>query len=449
MATSNIRISSAGHLRGALAVPPDKSIAHRAYFFAALNRARTIIANPSTAADPNSTLGLLRALGYRFVQNAGSVEHIGAARSGHERELALDCGNSGTTARLAAGFLCGERGRFTLIGDESLSTRPMERVAAPLRTLGVAIETTGGGLPMTIDARNVPGVPGASSPLFEVGSAQVHGALFLAGLRTREGLLLLRRAAMRDHTLRMARAFGLQPGLREIEGRPVDEVLPATIECDVAITIPGDLSSAAFIAAAAVLVPDSDVLIEGVGLNPTRIAFFEVLRAMGADVTWEAADESFEPTGWIRARYSPHLEAVDIAGMADGAALVSAMMDELPLLALVASQAAGRTAVRGAAELRVKESDRIAATAGLLAALGIEMEECPDGFSVVGRQRVRGGAAVDHRGDHRLAMVAAVAGLVGAAPVTVPHPEVAAVSYAGFWEQLAQLAPSSVHRDMQ
>ncbi len=428
-------------LRGTLVVPPDKSIAHRALFFAALNRGRTTIHNPSLAADPQSTLRLLGALGYDFERRATSLVRDGARRVPHAPELLLDCGNSGTTARLAAGFLAGEHGRFTLVGDASLAARPMERVAAPLRVLGLPVATADGHMPITIDAG---AAIDADMRVVDVRSAQVHGALFLAALRSSGGLRLRRTEAMRDHTVRMARAFGLEIAGEQSNGMPVDVVRNAGLEWDVELTIPGDPSSAAFLVAAAVLAPGSSVRIEGVGLNPTRTAFFALLRAMGADIRWEISTPAHEPIGWIEANYSPDLRGVDVREFDPDGAHVPLMMDELPLVALVAARAMGTTAVHGAAELRVKESDRIAATAELLRAVGVQVGEHADGFSVSGPQPIRGDAVVNHHGDHRLGMLAAVAGLAAERPVRIPDAGVAAVSYPEFWGHLRLLGADIV-----
>ncbi|HVZ38454.1 MAG TPA: 3-phosphoshikimate 1-carboxyvinyltransferase [Candidatus Kapabacteria bacterium] len=429
-------------LNGSVTPPPDKSISHRALFFAALNHGRTVLHNVSTAADPLATRNLLESLGYGFAQEeAALVKAAGAAHphAGHG-ELSLHCRNSGTTARLACGFLTGERGTFVLIGDDSLSNRPMERVAAPLREMGGTVNTTEGRMPVHVDA---------SHPLsdrvmlMEAASAQVHGALFLAGLRSNSGVLIRRTRLMRDHTIRLAGAFGLETPYTDDNGLPIDEVMAATIDRDVELRIPGDLSSAAFFVVAALIVPDSDITITGVGLNPTRIAFLEALREMGAKVHWHTIGDDAEPVGEIHVQHSGMMRGIDL-GERVHVGTVAQMMDELPLLALVGSQVAGTTTVRGAEELRVKESDRIAATARLMRSLGVVITELPDGFEVTGPQEVAGGGAVDHEGDHRLAMVAAVAALIARVPVTIPAPDVVAVSYPEFWTQLEAIAPGAI-----
>lgn len=432
-------------LTGTITVPGDKSITHRALFFGALHAGRTEIVNPSPALDPRSTLELIRSLGYHVVEHHGTWGLDGTRRSSHAGRLVLDCGNSGTTARLAAGFLTGEKGQFVLTGDESLSRRPMERIVRPLRRLGFDITSINGSLPVTVIAHQGKSIEEeeindhggeAGGGVIDVASAQVHTALVLAAARSSEGILLRRTKPMRDHTLRIARLFGIaieQRGDAEFV-HPIDRVLLSDREHTVTIDVPGDVSSAAFMVAAALIVPGSDLTIENVGLNPTRIAFLETVRAMGGRVEWNVTDDSYEPHGTIHIRHSPDLHGIVVDD--EGAFPVALMMDELPLLALLGALAQGETIVRGAGELRVKESDRIAATVSLLGAIGIVAEELPDGFRVAGGQSVAGGAEVNHHGDHRLAMLAGVAGTVAESSVTIRGPGVADVSWPGVWEVL-------------
>lgn len=430
---------AAAPLRGTITVGPDKSITHRALFFGALNHGATIIRNPSQGDDPIATLGVLRSLGHTAAELPGEW-HLGGARrdAGEPGSLVLDCANSGTTARLAAGLLSGERGLFTLVGDESLMRRPMERVAAPLRQLGADIVTSGGRMPVTVHGSG--GIRGAHEGAINVSSAQVHAALALAGIRSERGAMIRRGKPMRDHTLRMARRFGVTLQEFEEDGAPVDYIHATNwIEKDLEIDIPGDFSSAAFMVAAAILVPGSSVRIEGVGLNPTRIAFLHALAAMDAVVRWEVTGGDFEPVGWIEAEHSPGLRGITLGGDEHPELPIAEMIDELPLLALIASQAEGRTGVHDAWELRVKESDRIAATAALLGALGLRMMELEDGFIVSGPQPIAGGSEADHHGDHRLCMIAAVAALAASRPVRIPRPEAASVSYPGFWNDLGAI----------
>lgn len=431
-------------LAGSIAPASDKSITHRALFFGALNHGRTIIRNPSPAADCRSTLELLRTLGYVIEEGDRCWEIDGAARAPHAVALILDCGNSGTTARLAAGFLSGENGAFTLIGDGSLMRRPMLRVAAPLESLGAMISTTDGTLPITILTGRPLSGGDPDAPL-NVASAQVHAALLLAMLRSERGGSLRRVRPMRDHTLRMARLFGADVASDSDAGLPVDHVRPASIDRDLELTVPGDISSAAFMIAAAMLVPGSAIRLSDVGLNPTRTALLDALAAMGGRLRWEIERDEYEPIGRIDVEYSPDLRGIALGE--DGPISVAEMIDELPLLALIAARAHGATTVRGAAELRVKESDRIAATARVLRSLGLAIDEHEDGFTVEGPQRVTGGVMIDHHGDHRLCMLAAVAGLIAERSVEIAAPEIAAVSYPEFWSDLQRLAGGGLQGD--
>ncbi|MBC8145990.1 MAG: 3-phosphoshikimate 1-carboxyvinyltransferase [bacterium] len=349
------------------------------------------------------------------------------------RDLVVDCGNSGTTTRLAMGLHCAEPGRFVLVGDRSLSRRPMERVASPLRRLGAHIETTAGALPVRIEGRELDG--GESHGVITVESAQVHTAVVIAALRSRAGASIYAARPMRDHTLRMLPLFGVT--VNESESGVI-RVLPAEVNRDVVIKVPGDFSSAAFMIAAAILVDGSRVTIENVGLNPTRIAFVRALKRMGADVSINASDDR-EPHGSIHANYSPDLIACTFGGDDDSDVSVTGMIDELPLLALIATQAAGTTRIRDADELRVKESDRIRSTANVLRALGATVIEHPDGLEIDGPQTLTGGTAIDPSGDHRLAMMAAVGAMIARSGAVIENAHVADISYPSYWDDLAAI----------
>jgi len=334
----------------------------------------------------------------------------------------LDCGNSGSTLRILAGALAGRPFRSTLTGDASLCRRPVERVAAPLRAMGIGARGEGGKPPLILDG-------GPLQPLtwdLPVASAQVKTAVLLAGLDA-PGITTVREPApSRDHTERLLPAFGVPV---ERAGLSVSVRGPARLHA-VQMAVPGDVSSAAFLVVAALILPDSEVRIDGVSLNPGRIGFIEVLRAMGAsiEVTTDLAEP--EPVGAIVAR-SSRLHGVDVP-----AAVVPGLIDEVPALAVAATHAEGRFTVSGAAELRVKESDRIAALAEGLSRMGASIEERPDGLAIVGGSPLRG-ATVRAHDDHRIAMALAVAGLAAQGGTSVEGAEAASVSFPEFYDVLA------------
>ncbi|MEZ4293536.1 MAG: 3-phosphoshikimate 1-carboxyvinyltransferase [Polyangiaceae bacterium] len=409
-------------LTGSVPLPADKSIAHRALLFAALAKGKSRIAAPVLGEDNASTAGALRAMGVRIDEAEGEVAVEGAGLEGLAAPSApLDCGNSGTTMRLLAGLLSAQRFATTLTGDASLSRRPMERVARPLRLRGARIE---GELdprkpgectaPLRIGPLPEPHVLGPLEQEMKVASAQVKSALLLSGLYA-DGPTYVREPSLsRDHTERMMSALGVP--VRTMG--PMVELDPAEWSGQIDafdLTVPGDLSAAAFLLAAAHVVPGSRVDVRGSGLNPTRTGVLDVLRDMGGAFEVEAHGDALgEPVGLVRASWAS-LSAARIGGE-----LVARSIDELPILIGLAARARGVTVVADAAELRVKETDRIAAMAELLRAFGVACEEQADGIAVEGRPDGPLAAAdVNSHGDHRIAMTAAVLGLVAADKVRV------------------------------
>jgi len=414
-------------LRGRVRVPGDKSIAHRAVIFNALASGRSRVRGLPGGQDVASSIEVMRALGVPIDREGADALLIeGAAMRLSVPADRLDCGNSGTTMRLLMGALAGQGIHAVLVGDDSLTCRPMERVAVPLRAMGARISSDHGHAPVRIEPASL---RGAHHEL-AVASAQVKTALLLAGLQA-EGRTLVREPELsRDHSERMLEAMGVGIVREGLVVSMEGPVIPAAIDVDV----PGDPSSAAFFAVAAAIVPDSDVTLERVCLNPTRVGFIEVLRRMGARIEMSAdGGEALggERVGNVRVRGS-RLHATRIE-----AAEVPATIDELPVLAIAAAVADGATVVSGASELRVKESDRIAAMARLLESLGIRVDEHADGMTIHGG-RIAGGA-VDSVGDHRVAMSAAVAATVAAGPVEIAGAAVAGVSFPGFYERLEGL----------
>lgn len=417
-----------GALSGRVRVPGDKSISHRALMFGALAVGETVISGLLEGEDVLSTAAALRALG-ATIDRAGDIWRVWGVGVGGllEPEDVLDMGNSGTSTRLLMGLIASHAIRATLTGDASLRKRPMARVIEPLSRMGATfMGRAGDRLPLTMTGI-VPALP--ITYRLPVASAQVKSALLLAGLNTPGHTTVIEREPTRDHSERMLRGFGADVRVEDTpEGRAITIVgEPELRPC--AITVPGDPSSAAFPVVAAAITPGSDVVIENVGLNPTRAGLYTVLRAMGADVTFEDAREvGGEPVADIRIRGSV-LSGIDVPPE-----LAPTMIDEYPILMVAAALAQGRTVMRGIAELRVKESDRIAVMARGLAACGIPVEELPDGIIVTGSggEPVPGGATVASHLDHRIAMSFAVLGLRARAPVTIDDARPIATSFPDF-----------------
>jgi len=419
-------------LHGEIRVPGDKSIAHRACLLAALAEGESFVAGFSGGGDNHSTLRVLRALGVEIqVDQAQGVRVQGRGlRSLRPSADPLDCGNSGTTMRLMMGLLSGQSGTFELVGDASLSGRPMARVARPLGRLNARIEMRDGEYPpVRIRGHQLEGARVETG----VASAQVKSACLLAGLLARGETTVHEATRTRDHTERMLRHMGVTL-VERADGlalRPPERLAAGHFE------VPGDLSSAAFFAGAAALVPGSEVVVRGVGLNPRRIGFLHALRSMGAHVEWASSarlDPGGEPVGDLCVRGPTTLVGIEISPHQ-----VADMVDELPLFACLAAVAEGPSVVAGAEELRVKESDRIRATGALLRTLGATIEDTPDGWRIAGGARLTGGH-VQVEGDHRLAMCAAVLGrTVAGGAVEVDAPSSASVSFPGFFEALERL----------
>lgn len=410
-------------------MPGDKSLTHRAYIFGAMARGLTRIEGASAGADCTSTRACLQSLGARIEEEPGSegiTVHGGAPLRGPGGPL--DCGNSGTTLRLLMGVLAGSPFDTEMSGDASLNRRPMERVARPLREMGARIETTLGRPPVRVFGRPLHGAVLAT----EAASAQIKSALLLAALSA-EGTTVIREPQpTRDHTERMIRTFG--GTLEEEDGRLTlkgSQRLRGT-----RVVIPGDPSSAAYFVTAALILKDSEVSIEGVLLNPHRIRYLEVLRSMGARIEVEPGPGGeTEPSGRIIARSS------DLRGVEVGQEDVAAIVDEIPILAIAGACASGTFRVRGAQELRVKESDRIRAMVLGLRAMGADIEELKDGFSISGGLPLRG-AAVSSHGDHRIAMALSVAALAARGESEIHEAEAVSISMPGFFGELERGARS-------
>ena len=420
-----MRIGSAQHFRGRFSLPGDKSISHRLALFGALAEGTTQIENFSAGADCASTLSCLRARGVAVQHEGTSVRIHGRGFSGlHAAPGPLDAGNSGSTLRMLAGVLAGRPFESVLTGDASLRQRPVERVAAPLRAMGATALPTDGRPPLTIRGGTLRSIAWD----LPVPSAQVKTAVLLAGLQATGTTTVNEPALSRDHTERLLPAFGV-PVQRN--GLAVCVTGPARLT-PTTMTVPGDASSAAFLVVAALILPDSEVRIDGVLLNPTRTAFLDVLRRMNATIETGITASAPEPVGWIVARSS------QLAGIEVPADLVPALIDEVPALAVAAACARGRTSFSGAAELRVKESDRISALAEGLGRMGVALEERPDGLAIDGGRPMRG-ASLNAHDDHRIAMALSVAALRAQSETQIAGAECASISFPQFYEYL-QLA---------
>jgi len=412
--------SPGGRVAGDIRVPGDKSISHRAAILGAVAKGTTEIHGFLEGEDCLATLAALAALGVVIERpGPGRVRVHGVGLGGLRASPApLDLGNSGTSMRLLTGLLAGQGFDSTLIGDASLMSRPMERVAAPLRRMGADVSTNEGRPPVTI--RGGRALHGEVHRL-EVPSAQVKSALLLAGIQAEGRTLVREPGTSRDHTERMLGAFGVQlsrdDGAVAVEGRARLEAAP--------VDVPGDFSSAAFFIVAALISGREPLRIRNVGVNPTRTALIDILRMMGADIRLHLLAE-------IAGEPRADIEVIPgaLRGIVVPEALVPVAMDELPVLFAAASVAEGETVVTGAGELRVKESDRLTAMAQGLAALGVGVENRPDGLRIHGG--AVGGGEVDCRGDHRIAMAFAVLGARARAPVVIDDVQNVATSFPGF-----------------
>ena len=424
-----MKIEPAASIMGHFGVPGDKSISHRAVLLAAVGEGETRIAGFGRSADTESTIAAVRSLGVRVYEaDIDTLRVFGAGLRGLKApKQPIDCGNAGTLMRLLPGLLAGQEGSFELTGDDSLRSRPMERVAAPLRQMGVKVETTNGTAPIVIEG----GPVNAISYELPVASAQVKSAVLLAGLYAQDGeTTVVEPLPTRDHTENMLEQGGATVRRKRgtITISPVQQLQLGELE------VPGDFSSAAPFLVAATLLAGSELTVHGLNLNPRRIGLLDVLERMGARITvFNRRRIGGEAGGDLDVR-SAELVATTI-----GAAEVPLLVDELPLFALLAVHAHGDSVVSGAAELRAKESDRIEAVVDALRPLGAHIRATPDGFRVRGvPARLRGGS-IDARGDHRIAMLGAVAGLVSREGVDLQGAESAAVSFPGFFDLLDSL----------
>ena len=422
-------IRPARNIMGSLRLPGDKSISHRYGMLAAFAEGTSRFTNFSTGADCASTLRCMQALGAKVNRaDDGAVEVTGVAGRVTPSADPLDCGNSGSTMRMISGLLSPQEGRFTLIGDESLSRRPMERVRKPLTAMGAKIALTDGHAPVTIEGARLHAID-YTTP---VPSAQVKTCVLLAGLQT-EGTTTVREAVRtRDHSELALRAFGAELT------RTIDSISihgPQKLHA-IETAVPGDMSSAAFFMCAASLFPGSGLVLDSLGLNPTRAALLDVLTALGVNIAvLNLEEKNAELVGSVQISAMPEgLRSTTVSG-----ALAAQLIDELPVLAAIGPYTSGGIRIRDAKELRVKESDRIALVAKNLRAMGAEVIEFEDGLDVPGGQTLHG-ATIDSGGDHRIAMAFSVAALRAEGDTLIRGAESAAISFPEFFDLLDLVA---------
>lgn len=415
-------------VKGSIKVPGDKSISHRAIMLGSIAKGRTAIKGFLDGEDCLRTIEIFKRLGVSIERNGTDVvvdsPGIGNWTTPTEE---LYAGNSGTTARLMLGILSGSPVTSTLTGDESLSKRPMKRVTTPLQTMGASITGAEGGdfLPLTIEGSKLEGID-YNMP---VASAQVKSAILFAGMSAEGETVVRETAVSRDHTERMLKQFGAE---LVQDGKAVSIKGGQTLS-GTDVIVPGDISSAAFFMAAAAMIEGSEVDFLDVGLNPTRTGIIEVLRQMGAKVDiLEQNGEMGEPYGVVKVAHD-RLEGIEISGD-----IIPTLIDELPIIALLATQATGTTVIKDAAELRVKETDRIAAVTDELTKLGANVKATDDGMIIEGPTALSGGELKSY-GDHRIGMMAAIASLVSDGSIHIEDPSCIAISYPNFFDHLSQI----------
>ncbi len=415
-------------LHGRVKVPGDKSISHRAVMLGSIAEGKTVAHGFLMSADCLSTIGCFREMGVDIRISGSDVEIEGRGLYGLKKpEKVLNTGNSGTTTRIISGLLAGQDFECTLNGDESIQKRPMKRIMEPLSLMGADITSVRGNdcAPLLIRGSKLKGM----EYRMKVASAQVKSAILLAGLYANGQTSVIENVASRNHTELMLKGFGA-----DIESRELKTVLtPGSTLKGMELTVPGDISSAAYFIGAALIKPGSDIIIENVGINPTRDGIIRAFRDMGADITLlNERSEAGEKCADLRVRYSS-LHGTVIEGE-----IIPALIDELPLIAMVATRADGQTVIKDAAELKVKESDRIELVTEGLKAMGADITATDDGFVINGPCRLHG-ADIRTEKDHRIAMSFATAGLISDGPVNIDHPDCVRISYPGFYEDLAGL----------
>ncbi|QUH24833.1 3-phosphoshikimate 1-carboxyvinyltransferase [Serpentinicella alkaliphila] len=412
--------SKVSKIQGKIKVPGDKSISHRAIMLASISEGKSVIDGFLFGEDCLSTVSCFRKLGISININEGQIEVEGKGLYGlSEPEDILDAGNSGTTMRLMTGILAGQSFLSIITGDDSLRKRPMERIALPLRKMGASINGRKGGklAPVVIEGKNLEGI----EYILPVSSAQIKSAVLLAGLYADGETTVEEDVQSRDHTEKMLEFFGAK--ITKDNNRVT--VSPSVLKAQ-NITVPGDISSAAFFMAAAAAIPGSYLIIEGVGINQTRSGIIDVLTEMGAKIQVENIKHSGgEEIGDI------HIEGVNLKGVNISKAIIPRLIDEIPVLAVIAAKAEGITRITGAEELKVKETNRISTMVSEMKKVGIEVNELPDGMEIIGGSKINGGTVESH-GDHRVAMAMAICGLLADEPIKILGNECIDISFPDF-----------------
>lgn len=426
---NHIRLNNSNfRVKGKLSVPGDKSISHRAVMFGSLAEGRTVITNFLRGDDCLATIDCFRRMGVKIEEVNGKIIVDGVGTTGlKEPEDVLYTGNSGTTARLLLGLLSGLPFYSVLNGDESLNNRPMSRVADPLKLMGAQIwgRENDNKLPMAIRGTKL----SAIQYELPVASAQVKSALILAGLLAEGETKVTGKIQSRDHTEKLLQQFGVQLQINENEiNIKGGQTLQGTD-----VFVPGDISSAAFFIALALIVPGAELVLENVGLNETRTGIIDVVKAMGGDIEIETIQSEGESYGNLRIKYSD-LKATEISG-----AIIPRLIDEIPIIALIATQSEGTTVIKDAAELKVKETDRIEAVVTELKKLGANIEATEDGMIIHGKSKLNGGQVKTY-GDHRIGMMLAIASFISSGEIILENPDCIKISYPNFFEDLNKIA---------
>ena len=413
-------------IKGRLRVPGDKSISHRAVMFGAISKGITNIKGFLTGADCISTISIFKKMGIDIeIKNTDvTVRGKGLYGLSNPGEI-LDCGNSGTTTRLVSGILSAQNFTSVLTGDKSIQRRPMNRIIAPLTLMGADIKSNNGFAPLTVTGSSLHGIE-YNSP---VASAQVKSAILLAGLYADSPTTVIEPAKSRDHTELMLKKFGANLNTTKTSAtiKPCKELFATDID------VPSDISSAAFFMAAAVLVPGSELILENVGINTTRDGVIKVLKDMGSNIEIINSNDEFEPVADIKVSYSK-LHATTIGGE-----IIPTLIDELPLLAAIASLAEGKTIIKDAAELKVKESNRIKVMCEELSKLGVNVVETEDGMEIEGTNKLLGNVTISTHDDHRIAMTFAILGLISEGEIKLDNKACVEISYPEFFDDLRKV----------